>query len=266
MRLLAILAVILISLSCAGQEISRFSALLRKGNIEDLTRHVDSLMRTNAIYLAMWNSGREILPGYEERSTDISPVKPGNTGKHQNFNIELLSRNGRIFYYRFTEMVLKEKAYKNDSQRWNYVVIDSFCDASAYSAFETAFFNAYGVKLDKADLFVSNIVYGELCGLDANAPGYRRRLNALVEKRDAKTIHSWLRSPNTEKQLYGLQGVYALEQFGLEIPAQDAQIIKLIRQKKGSVYTCAGCFYSYDSIHKVIDEIDNQRGKYQIRK
>lgn len=267
MKLLAILAALIFSLTGASQDIARFSTLLKNKDIKALTEYVDSLGARNLFFIPGWVTQREIVAGYEERKTQLVVLRREARGRPENYNIELLTRGGYIFYYKLTERKFKDNLNENNDSLVSYdVVLDSFRDATVYNAFENAFFRAYGINMDPAEMFASNIVFGDMCGYAGSAPEYREKLDLLLQKRDAKTIFSWLRSANTEKQLYGLQGAYALQQMGYDIPPQDAQVIKLIRKKKGFAYTCGGCIFSHDPIQNVIAEIDQLKGKYPLVK
>ena len=65
----------------------------------------------------------------------------------------------------------------------------------------------YNDKVNPKELFLTSIVYGASCGIAGTPPEYQDKLMVLLRAKDYKTLLSWLRSPNTEKQLYALIGL-----------------------------------------------------------
>lgn len=140
----------------------------------------------------------------------------------------------RILFVIFSKIFIPYETINHTCTKGlNYnTLIDSFTDVTAYKGFEKNLIKTFGISIDKSELFSDNIVFGDICGFAGSPPHHSFMLDSLLQKRDAKTILSWLRSPNTEKQLYGLQGATVLKNLGYKIPAEDERIIKIIRQKK----------------------------------
>lgn len=76
----------------------------------------------------------------------------------------------------------------------------------------------------------------------------------------------WLKSANTEKQLYAIKGLKILAKTGYSTTDEENNLIKLVRQKEGIVNTCSGCIYSSDSIKNIVAELDLWDGEYYIHR
>jgi hypothetical protein len=261
-KLVTILVILVLSLNGIAQDIATVRSLLKGKEITALTDYLYARNDSGNFRSVdvRWKVRREILPGHEEEAFVINVFRNDGSSRWDNYSLELLSAGKYIFYYKFTATKFTDTT--GDDWKSYDVLLDSFTDVAAYERFEKSFIKAFGVSINKAEMFVDDIVYGDLCGYGGGAPHYRYLLDSLLQKRDSKTILSWLRSPNTEKQLYGLQGAAILDRLGYKVSADDERIIKIIRQKKGFVYTCGGCFFSSDSIHKVIARIDFLKGRH----
>lgn len=267
MKFFSIFIAIILTFQSHGQTMSDIKRLLQEKNFQSFKPYVDSGYSNppKSNVTARWELLREVMPGYQEGVVEIeenTPAKDGTGGNRINtYHINLLTNGKGIFYYEF-----KIKEYKKiDDDNWEsyYSSLDSFNAINVYTGFENIFRQTYGVNLVKDDLF-QTIVYGGGCGIAGTPTEYQEILDSYLRNNDINSIHRWLKSANTEKQLYALQGLKILQKKGHTQTSDDKRIIKLIKQKEGTVNTCAGCIYSSETIKNVIAEIDSWQGDYYI--
>ena len=216
---------------------------------------------------ARWETLREVLPGYKEGVVEIEETAPANDGTGGNriytYHINLLTDGKKIFYYTFQ----LKKFNKIDEDNWEsyYSTIDSFDSVNRYSEFENTFRETYNADIIKSDLF-QTIVYGGGCGIAGTPTEYQEILDTYLQKKDTKSILVWLKSANTEKQLYAIKGLKVLTKGGYSPTLEENKLITLVRQKEGIVNTCSGCIYSSNTIKNIIAEIDSWDGEYYIHR
>lgn len=120
-----------------------------------------------------------------------------------NYQITFLSTEKSIFYYVFDKSYGKEIG----DNKWEsfYTLIDSFNNQSEYHNFQTAFSEGYKTELNEKELFETSIVYGGGCGITGQPTEYQLKLDSLLKNNDIPAIRTWLKSANSEKQLYAIQ-------------------------------------------------------------
>lgn len=201
-----------------------------------------------------WQTLRDIVDNRQEGVLKIEIVrKPDSISNVDNFSINILADQDRIFYYELIKWIFKRKS-EGDYESFP-IVLDVYKDSTAYQKLGNLYTAVYHSPIDTTDLFKTSIVYGISCGITGAPTEYQEKLFSIIQHRDLATISSWLRSPNIEKQLYAIQGLITLEKSGYQLTSEDNSLIKAISQKKGLVNTCSGCIYSTDSIKNVFAEI-----------
>jgi hypothetical protein len=90
----------------------------------------------------------------------------------------------------------------------------------------------YNSKLNPNELFVTSIVYGGACGVAGTPPEYQQKLDGLLLKKDKKTLLTWLKSPNTEKQLNAVSCFKIFQENGYQLTDEETRIINLVKEKK----------------------------------
>lgn len=250
MTLLAITS----ALHCPGQTMAEIKSLLSQRNPAAFKAFIDSCQSNSghSNVIARWEYLRDIMPGFQEGIVYIEESAPFNDGTGGNeiksYRINLLSSGSTIFYYTF-----HLTGHQNDDDQSK---IDSFVDNKLYFEFESVFRQTYNADLLKKDLF-QTIVYGSDCGIAATPTEYQVLLNSFLKDRDVKSIDAWLKSANTEKQLYALKGLNLLKNTGYTPTIEESKLQALIRRKKGTVSTCSGCIFSSDSLEHVLSEVDS---------
>lgn len=217
MKLPLSLILLFSTLSSLGQTEQTLQSLVSKKNFQNLQAFVDSAadQSNRGIADIQWSLKRDLLPGYQEAVVKLH-LSTGSTD-HRHFRIKLLATDTDIFYYEFTG------SGKEADQ--------PFIDKQAYQQFEKAFLAAYYAPLNKDDLF-QNITFGAGCGIAGTMPDHMLQLVFHLQNDDGDAVLSWLRSANTEKQLYALQGMKAMQLNGYDLTDEDRAVIKTIKKKK----------------------------------
>ena len=168
---------------------------------------------------------RQILDNYFEYSFDARN-EPG-------YKICFLSNGDKIVYTK----VLSANKKKFEEQ-----------DTTAVKQFSKSYSSFFGTPVKMSSFFIDNIRYGRGCGFAGVDPPERKKLKKLIDTKDTKTLLLWLRDPNTEKQLYAVEGFFELEKKGYNISPTTQKVIDFIKVKKGQARTCDGCIYSEKEI------------------
>jgi hypothetical protein len=69
---------------------------------------------------------------------------------------------------------------------------------------------------------------------------------------------NWLKSTNSEKQLYAVEGVLKLIKSGSKFSKQELDLFSKVTNKKGTIKVCHGCIYSTQEISEIIKNIKSQ--------
>ena len=264
MRILLILITIIFTCNCYGQTMSEIKKLLHEKNFQSFKPYIDSGYSNprKSNLTARWIILREVLPGFQEGIVEVEENVPAddNTGGNwiYTYHINLLSDDKEIFYYSFN----KKNSNENNWEDY-FDPVDTFKSANKFNEFEAAFLKTYNAQLVKADLF-QKIVYGGACGIAGIPTQYQQKLDSLLRVKNIQSIRLWLKSANTEKQLYALMGLKALSRNGYKLTSEDTRLIKLINQKKGMVNTCGGCIYSTEPVQDIAAQIKAWNGDYYI--
>lgn len=259
MKVLLLILSLFLATETTGQSVEKIRSLLKEKDFASFKYFVDNPPKTNVEI--KWERLRDIIPGYQEGIVRITeyPLTGRDTGYTiYNYSVKFLATEKSVFYYVF------QKAYGREirENKWKmfYSLIDSFSNQSEYNNFLTAFSDTYNTGLIEKDLFDNSIVYGGGCGLAGVPTEYQQKLDSLLKNKDIASIRSWLRSANSEKQLFAIQGLMRLEDSGIHLKPEDKTIIDLISKKDGMVYICSGCIMTSDSIQNVVNRIMGREG------
>lgn len=194
---------------------------------------------------ANWTSMRDLTQRHQEcifyfgessANTQQSPSLVTNR-----FKLNLIHNGKEIIFYELSEI-----QYKNAQK--SYVRLHQYKNEIYYGNFKWAYHELYGADVDENDLFLEDIVYGENCGIAGTNPKEKDSIDAFVAKKDTASLLKWLQSPNSEKQVYAVNGFYELRKAGRMLTEQEEKIIAFIIHKKGEIHTCSGCMHDSNEI------------------
>lgn len=228
--------------------------VLRAKQVSALTGYIEAERHSNFI---RWETLREVAGTNQEGVLKIEIVrKPDSTGSNvDNFKINLLADKDIIFFYELCKLTFKKK---DDNNYDSYPVpVNAYKNLSAYQRFERLFTKTYHSSLDTSELFQTSIVYGGACGIAGTPTEYEQKLIAILKLKDVASLSAWLKSPNIEKQLYAIKGLYKLQDNGdYQISNEYKEIIDAITNKNGEAQTCGGCIYSSEPINALVKKMD----------
>ena len=72
-----------------------------------------------------------------------------------------------------------------------------------------------------------------------------------VAKKNKDSLLKWLSSTNTERQMYGADGLFQLKKLGVPLSNNERKILKFVVKKRGKIYMCFGCSSSLEDIRAV---------------
>jgi hypothetical protein len=258
MRLFLVFILIVSNFSLSAQNvtdtiINDIIHALNAKQVSTLIRYIEAEKHSNFIRC---ETLREVVGTNREGVFKVEMVrKPDSVGNVDNFTINLLADKDNIFFYELRKWIFKRK---DNGTYYSYpVTVDTYKELGAYQQFEKLFAKTYRSSLDTNDLFQTSIVYGSSCGIAATPTEYQQKLITILQKRDLATLSTWLRSPNIEKQLYAIKGLYKLQGSGdYQITSEEKKIIDAIANKNGEAQTCSGCIYSSESISNLVNKMD----------
>ncbi|WP_139959916.1 hypothetical protein [Flavicella sediminum] len=218
---------------------------------EKLTTNLTNRQKNIRSY---WKSIRNLTYNYQEgvfffeKSVPIKD-KPGNSSVYT-YRVRLITTKTEITFYELTE-----KKYKKTQGNWEpyYEIIDIFKDEVAYENFRKEFKTIFSTEINEEELFTTDFVYGTSCGIAGMNPRGRININKLIDKKDKSGVLEWLKSTITEKQIYAIDALYQLKNYGIELTNEELKIVEFISNKDGNIETCSGCSF-YDRVIKDVTE------------
>ena len=211
-----------------------------------------------------WIYLRDLTYDYQEGIFEYKQYKKDENGAHTSsyntYQIKLIVSGNTIFYYDYTIQKNKKVKYEwSDSYSWEpyYVTIEQFKNDEAFESLKEKFKKAFYSDLNESELFITDYVYGENCGVAAMNSNERTQLNDFVTKKDKNSMLKWLKSANTEKQMYAVEGLLKLEKSGVNLSKTELEIINYIAHKKGTIRMCSGCTYFDMEISKLAKRFKN---------
>lgn len=248
-----------------------YSPLIRTAFLTQLTKALDSKslkslyrslkeLKTDSLdYPYRISKNRTIISTYNEVQVNINVEKiiTKNPLHYFNFPYELriIANKDKIITYSLYE------SSTNKESITSYTLIETkFIDDSvALKKLNEVYQLNYHSNLNIENLFVSNIVYGANCGFTGAKTKYQKLLEKLIESKDTSQLTNWLKSGNTELQVYAIKGFHQLSKSNTSISIKPTtqKMIDLIKQKEGDVYTCSGCMHMNRSIKDIISSIEN---------
>lgn len=183
----------------------------------------------------------EISPNYVEYSIEIK--NDFNTGKNTGTSIcylvNLIAYKNEVIYYQLYNC---ENCFVNFKP---LASLDSFINTAAYTTFLDAYANYYHTDKNKLELFDHDLIYGHCLGITGAIPDGKIAIDSLINLVDTNTIYQWLKSANTEKQLYALEAIRIFKYKKIFINSEILQIVEKLKTKQSSVYECHCCEISY---------------------
>lgn len=182
----------------------------------------------------------EIKEGVVEFRVTVRRKENPSMDSIYTYNVNLLTSKTAIIYYDLSEIKVKEQV---DGKGSYFVSIVSFKNDSLYGVLKQTFKQIYQADLNERELFTTDIIYGESCGFAGIYPEARFQINEWVKSKNKIELLNWLRSTNTEKQIYAVDGLFQLKKLGVKFSEDEVKLINYVCKKSGDIKTCSGCFH-----------------------
>lgn len=251
-KLFITLIVLLFTYSARGQVL--FDELLKTKSIRQLNQFVSRTDEMRSDTTAYWHYLRTLTPGgYREGVLRITIFKRDkndpNSATVNNYNINLLAKGKRIFYYQVCKKYYDTTRGEED---YYFQPIAEYSDKQVFSSMQRAFHSFFDVAIDTHDLFLPDLPFGSACGAAGTRPEGQLIMDSMLPLKDKTVIGHWLRSPNTEKQLYAAFALQKLKKQGIRLNKAERSLMRFATRKKGTLYTCSYCTYGTESIRSIV--------------
>jgi hypothetical protein len=247
-KLPILFALSLLSFGGFAQLQKQFGDLLATQDFRKLQPFCDNLPQKNypkkgETIESYWAYLRDLAPGFREGVFSLTTYSRNAERRMYKINV-LVAADTQIISYSFIHLISLE----NGESGRNFDTAFKFVNDTLCKRMSEVFKTTFGVPLNKKELFIDSISYGSSCGCAGIRPLARQITDRWVSYADTIHLTQWLLSPNTEKQLYALDGFNRLKKKGILPSSQSLRVIQYIMYKKGSVLNCSMCNYSHTEI------------------
>lgn len=233
-RLILILIVsIITSKPIFARNIEGLKQVLASKDFKAFKKYNDKLIKSKNGTYATWNVLRDITYEFQEGGFYYSESIENSTLSKPyvvTYKVELLTSSTKIVSYTIY------KWYQDNS----IDTLDRFKDETLYDSMKSSFKRIFKTDLNEKELFTVEYVYGNRCGNFGSAPKGLQIMDEWVNQKNKIEILKWLKSTNTEKQIYAVNGLIQLRNRGFQLSNEEIEIMRYIIQKKGTIITCGG--------------------------
>lgn len=258
MKVLLTIIVFVLTLQANGQPLKEIKQLLASRNFTLFEAYIDTAsekytrVNPKSNVRAIWELKRDLTEIFQECVVDIDESFPSegepNIRTVQRYRINVLATSKEIIYYDFAEKESNGPGWDD----FTLNITDSFRNEILFTDLKRDFIQTYGDSISQQELFNNSNVYGSACSIIGQKPEMREQNDAIVANKDIQLLTKWLKSANTERQVYGIDGLYQLKKKGYKLTEEQLRLINIIKNKKGSLNTCHGCIYSSDKISNIV--------------
>jgi len=232
-----------------GQVQNETKKVLQTKNFVAFKKYCDDLGNKKSNVSSHWESLRELTNNFQEGvfvfSKSIPHKDEPQISSVYNFRVRLIATDKVIAYYELSEQ--KNKKVNDDWEPY-YEIIDTFRNKTLTDSLHSSFKKIYKTNLNEKELFIIDFVFGENCGFAGVNPSGQEQIDEWVESKNKKELLKWLKSTNTERQVYAIKGLLQLKTKGIKLTVEEVNLIKFIKNKKGTIYVCSGCIPSRNEI------------------
>jgi hypothetical protein len=261
MKLLLTITVLFLTLQVSGQSLQKIKQLLADKNFVAFKAYIDiaskkySRVNPDSKVRAIWELERDLTATFQECVVDADESFPDedepNISTVERYRIKIIATSKEIIYYDFAKK-------ESNGVSWfdfRLNITDSFRNEILISELKKDFFENYNDSINQKELFNDSNVYGFACSIVGLKPKMREENDLIVKNKNIQQLTMWLKSTNTEKQVYGIDGLFQLKKKGYKLTEEQIRLIKIIKNKKGSLNICNGCIYSSDNISNIVKNI-----------
>jgi hypothetical protein len=235
--------------SINGRKLKEVKKILQSKDFIKLQRYKEKGSDVNI----RWPTGeslRDLIGSYREGIFYFENSIPDKTNQAicsvYTFRVAFIVMDNTLIYYE-----IGEKKYTNQTL-FHFTLIDKYKNEIEYNNLKNAFRAIYSAELNEKELFIESIIYGEHCGIAGTNPNEKDTIDKFVKNKDRNNLLNWLRSTNTEKQIYAVDGLFQLNKRGVKFTEKEMWMINWVLIKKGTIHSCHGCMYGNDEIASVV--------------
>lgn len=227
--------------------------VLKSGNFTAFIQFADSLTNHEKGIRSYWELLRDLTPDFQEAvfivEKTVRDEHDPNVSSVSSYKVKLIVGKMQIVSYEFSE-----RKYRKIADQWESYdeVIAGFEDTLLIEELNDSFRTLFHTELNAQDLFSTELVYGEHCGFAGTYPEGRYEIVQFVKNGNREELLKWLKSPNSEKQVYAVDGLFQLYKQGTKPTQEELDIIAFVRHKSGRVQVCHGCIHTKDDIRTVL--------------
>lgn len=227
--------------------------VLKPGNFTAFKQFSDSLTNREKGIRSYWELLRDLTPDFQEGvfivEKSVRDEHDPNVSLTSSFKVKLLAGKTQIVSYELSEL-----KYRKVADQWEAYeeTIARFEDTPLLEELNYSFRALFRTELDTQDLFSTELVYGEHCGFAGTYPEGRYEIVQFVKNGNKEELLKWLKSPNSEKQVYAVDGLFQLYKQGTKPTQEELDIIAFVRHKNGRIQVCHGCMHTKDDIRSVL--------------
>jgi hypothetical protein len=251
-QLITILIGLLWTSSLLGQVQNDVKKILETKDFVAFKKYSDNLSNREKRISSHWECLRDLTTDFQEGVFIFEKSVPDKdnpaVSSVYTFRVNIITTKTTIAYYE-----LSEKKNKKVGDNWEpyYEPIDNFKDSKAFDNLKATFKDIFQSDLNENELFVIDFVYGSHCGFAGVNPKGRQQIDNWVAEKNKAELLKWLKSTNTEKQVYAVDGLLQLKKSGVKLTDEEVKIINFICSKNGTMYVCSGCIHSRQDISSV---------------
>lgn len=251
-QIISILIGLLWTSSLLGQVQNDVKKVLETKNFIAFKKYADNLSNIEKGINSHWECLRDLTTEFQEGVFIFEKSVPDKDNPAissvYTFRVNIITTKTTIAYYELSEKKNKKVCYNWETY---YETIDKFKDSKAFDNLKAAFKYIFQSDLNEDELFVIDFVYGSNCGFAGVNPKGRQLINNWVAEKNKAELLKWLKSTNTEKQLYAVDGLLQLKKSGVKLTDDEEKIINFICNKNGTMHICSGCMHSLQNIRSV---------------
>lgn len=200
-RLPLIVSIVLLwACNVLGQVQNDVKKVLDTKNFVAFKKYADNITNGEKNIRSHWEYLRDLTPNFKEGVFIFEKSIPHKDNPKissvYTFRVTLITTDKSIAYYELSEE--KNKKVGNDWQPY-YDPISEFKDEKLLGNFLNSFKSIFKSNMNFDDLFITDFVYGNHCGLGGLNPKGRQQIDEWVINKNKTELLKWLKSPNTEK-------------------------------------------------------------------
>jgi hypothetical protein len=254
-QLLTIFIFLLLTSDILGQVQNDVKKVLDSSNFVAFKKYADKLSNREKRISSHWECLRDLTANFKEGVFIFEKSVPDKDNPAissvYTFRVTLITTDKSIVYYELSEE--KNKKVGNDWESY-YDPINKFKDKKLFDSLQNSFKRIFQSTLNENELFITDFVYGKHCGLAGVDTKGRQQIDEWVTNKNKTELLKWLKSTNTEKQIYAVDGLYQLKKVGTKLTSEEMKMINFVTKKSGTIYVCSGCIHSQDDIISVTKE------------